>query len=166
MENIMENIIVEVPDVLIMRKDKVLQLANEIIKKDKKFIVSEKVFNRLCCFGQLEAIKTLTNQEYHFDTKKSWAIAYAVDFKEIEIVKYLLELKEFDPSVGDDIALEWAYKGGVTELVDLLLRDSRVDKTTIDEWKNRCYKCYVPWKAYRCDCDSPYLFRDRHTKDF
>ena len=81
--------------------------------------------------GLLDMVKLLMEyKKFHLVDKfnnKNNPIQYAARNGHIEIVKFLLENKDFTIEVGDNITLRNASKNGHFDIVKLLLNDDRID---------------------------------------
>lgn len=75
---------------------------------------------------------TFGDQFALINKNKNYAFKIACQKNYYKIVKFLLESKQFDPSMDNNAAIIEASENGYTKIVRLLLQDSRVDPSAQD----------------------------------
>eukprot|EP01117_Protostelium_nocturnum_P013913 TRINITY_DN5239_c0_g1_i1.p1 TRINITY_DN5239_c0_g1~~TRINITY_DN5239_c0_g1_i1.p1 ORF type:complete len:402 (-),score=88.10 TRINITY_DN5239_c0_g1_i1:12-1217(-) len=79
--------------------------------------------------GALGILKVLVEKISPQPEDKRFILNQTVQARQLECVKFLLERdKSWDPSEGDNMALEIAHRNGFTEIVEYLQKDKRVKK--------------------------------------
>jgi len=79
----------------------------------------------------------LNNPKINPADANNYAIRYAAENGQTEIVKLLLSDDRVDPSADDNEAIRYAAKNGHTEIVKILLQDDRVNPSSRDNYAIR-----------------------------
>jgi ankyrin repeat protein len=79
-----------------------------------------------CREGHIDMVKEFLKSDDPSDNNNK-AIIEACRYRQIEIVKVLLNDKRVDPSANNNYELRWACENCHVEIVKILLSDSRVD---------------------------------------
>ena len=93
----------------------------------REYMINEQLLSMACNTGNVKVLQFCLDHKIGKDDDYNTCLGDACSHGYITIVKKLLESSKVDPSVGYNDALYRAIKSKNAEIVDLLLRDSRVD---------------------------------------